>query len=464
MGRRPELLPFERLHAYAAGELEPAEHAEVEAALESDPGNRARLEKVRAMRGLLADTAPVEPNDLTWKRLQQRVHAELSRPTPERERRGGVWMPIGIAAAAVIATLVLLDHKTATVEHPNAGPQVLASGSAPLDVTLASGASLHLSESSEVTVRSPAARPLELQLQVGQLDVHSPEPSYDGGAAVMVRTPAYVAAASSKDFSVGYQADSYFVEARDGEVAVRGRGFVEGTVVKAGERRTVQARAAKKRAPVEPISKAKPAAKPADRPVRRPPPPDVRESTEGQTSVQVVLEEADPVKRDWLQAALAYYERRDLPAAIDLARKVVAEAPDRAEGRMAEVLLCEALIATQRANEAIEACEARLKRPQSDEEKRQIHFLLATIHHTQLGDCARAIPHYGQAMVFGGTSLFDDRVRLFRASCALELHQLDLAASDLESVKSRSGRLPNPEELARLLKRLDEARGEGRGK
>ena len=406
MGRRPEILPFERLHAYAAGELPPAERDEVEAILKSDPESRARLAKVRAMRGLIAESPPAEPDDLTWKRMQQRIHAELARPAPAKPNHGSVWLPIAIAASAVVATLLLLDHH-APIDTPVPGPQLLASGSATLDVTLASGASLHLAPSSEVTVRAPDARPVELQLQVGQLDVRSPERFHDGGAAVTVRTPAYVAAASSTDFSVGYQADSYFVEARDGEVAVRGRDFVEGTVVKAGERRTVQAPTARvrKTAAVPPPKEnaIKPAGKPADKAATREP-VHLRESSEGETSVQVVLEETDAVKRAWLQAALAYYERRDLPAAIDLARKVVAEGPDWAEGRMAEVLLCEALIATRRAKEAIEACEARLKRPQSDEEKRQIHFLLATIHHTQLGDCAKAIPHYGQAMVFGGTT------------------------------------------------------------
>src|SRR4026207_1962150 len=97
-----------------------------------------------------------------------------------------------------------------------------------------------------------------------------------------------------------------------------------------------------------------------------------------------------------------------------------------AEGRRAGARAGEALIAVKRREEAIAACEARLRRPHSDEEKREIHFLLASIHHTQLGDCEKAIPHYGHAMVFGGTSLLDDRVRLFRASCALELGRFDL--------------------------------------
>jgi hypothetical protein len=472
VARRSELLPFEQLQAYAAGELTPAERAQVEAELEAVPENRARLERVQSMRGLLLEAAPGEPDDLTWKRMQQRVQAKLAEPV-RRESKSGVWLPVGIAAAAVVATLILLDREKVEPVAPRSfdavGPQVLASGSAPLDVTLASGTSLHLAPSSEVLVQSPQAQPTELMLEVGQLDVRSPVRLLQGRPAVTVRTPRYVASAASEDFTVGYRADSYFVEARDGEIAVRGEGFEDGTVVRAGERRTVQSE--KPPAPSrvkqilnQSVKKAEKASRTADE-IGTPPAPasEVKESSEGETSVQVVLEETDPVKRKWLEAAVAYYERRDLPAAIDLARSVVAEAPNRAEGRMAEVLLCEALIATQRAPEAIEACEARLRRPHTEEEKREIHFLLATIHHRHLSDCERAIEHYGRAMVFGGTSLLDDRVRLFRATCALDLGKLDLATVDLQTLKAHRNRLPNPEELDRLLGRLTEAkRGGGR--
>jgi hypothetical protein len=64
-------------------------------------------------------------------------------------------------------------------------------------------------------------------------------------------------------------------------------------------------------------------------------------------------------------------------------------------------------------------------------------------------------------MVFGGTSLLDDRVRLFRASCALDLGRIEVATVDLENVKNRRHRLPNPEELDRLLGRLAQAHGVG---
>jgi hypothetical protein len=465
------LLPFEQLQAYAAGELTPAERAHVEAELDAEPENRARLERVQSMRGLLLEASPQEPDDLTWKRMQQRVQAKLAEPV-RRESKGGVWLPVGIAAAAVVATLIILDREKAEPIAPApmepAGPQVLASGSAPLDVKLASGTSLHLAPSSEVLVKSPEAQPTELMLEVGQLDVRSPVRLFEGRPAVTVRTPLYVASAASEDFTVGYRSDSYFVEARDGEIAVHGEGFDEGTVVKAGERRTVESAKPKKPSRVkrilkQSVEKAETASARVEEISAPPAASEVKESSEGETSVQVVMEETDPVKRKWLEAAVAYYERRDLPAAIDLAKRVVAEAPNRAEGRMAEVLLCEALIATQRAPEAIEACEARLRRPHTEEEKREIHFLLATIHHRHLSDCERAIQHYGQAMVFGGTSLLDDRVRLFRASCALDVGKLDLATVDLQTLKAHRNRLPNPEELDRLLGRLSEAkRGGGR--
>src|SRR5688572_600695 len=236
---------MERLHAYAAGELNPAERAQVEAQLEANPENRERLQKVQAMRGLLQGASPVEPDDLTWKRMQQRIEAQLSQPSIPRESKTGVWLPIGIAAAAVIATLVILDRAEAPAPSPMAkreapAPQVLASGPAALDVTLASGTSLHLEPSSEVTVKSPGARPTELVLDKGVLDVRSPVRDHHGEPAVTVRTPLYVAEASSLDFTVGYKADSFFVEARDGQIQIDGEGIDTGTIVKAGERRTVQ--------------------------------------------------------------------------------------------------------------------------------------------------------------------------------------------------------------------------------
>src|SRR5688500_1748971 len=152
MSRRPELVPWETLHAYAAGELASAEKTRVEAALLADPENRKRLDKVRSMRGLLTEAAPHEPDDLAWKRLQQRVQAKLAEPAPSRDTKVGVWLPIGIAAAAVIAAVVLIDRKQdpdpiAPTPAQTIHTQVLASGSAPLDVTLQSGTSLHLAPS-----------------------------------------------------------------------------------------------------------------------------------------------------------------------------------------------------------------------------------------------------------------------------------------------------------------------------
>lgn len=483
MGRSSQPLAFEVLHAYLAGEVDPAERREIEAALERSEESRARLEEVRAMQGLFQDMAPVAPDDLTWQRMQRRVEAALSEEPGERilsgtlspsRTPGRFAVPAAVAAAAVVATLVLLDRRPEPMEpaaHPQVSQQVLASGEAPLEVKLASGTALHLAPRSEVIVRSPAL-PADLVLESGELDIRAPVATHEGRPAVVVETPAYVAAARSRDFSVGFTADRYFVEAREGSVTVEGEGFGEATVVKAGQRRTVKAEAKRpasrsSRSRVQKLlesslEKARASRRAKSAPAPAPSREALRESSEGETRVQVLEPEADPVRVLWREAAKAYYEGRDLDRAITKAREVIRAAPERPEARMAEVLLCEALIATQRGEEAIAACEARLVRPSSDEEKRQVHYLLATIHHRQLGDCSRAIPHYGQAMVFGGTSLMDDRVRLFRASCALEVGRIDLAEVDVAEVKKRRDRLPNPQDLDTLERRLQEANGEGR--
>lgn len=468
MGPSSQPLSFEVLHAYLADEVDPAERREIEAALERSEANRARLAEVRAMRGLLAEMAPAEPDDLAWQRMQRRVETALaeapagpSLPSPGLGKR--IFVPAAVAAAAVAATLMLLDppEPDTPQPRPEPKPQVMASGEAPLDVTLASGTELHLAPRSELIVRSPAL-PADLVLETGELQVRAPVAAHAGGPAVVVETPVYVAKAQSRDFSVGFTADRYFVEARQGSVAVEGDGFGGGTVVEAGQRRTVKAETKRRASRVETLLKASLEKARASRQPMKSAPVSVRESSEGETSVQVVAPPADPVQRRWRAAAKAYYEGRDLDRAIHLAREVIRAAPERPEARMAEVLLCEALIATERGAEAAAACEARLARPNTDEEARQIHYLLATIHHRQLDDCAGAISHYGQAMVFGGTSLMDDRVRLFRATCALEVGRLDLAAADVTEVKKRRDRLPNPQDLDTLERRLQEATGEGR--
>jgi hypothetical protein len=460
VGRRSPPLAFEVLHAYVAGEVDPAERAAIESQLATCEVSRARLDRVKATTVLFAEMAPDEPDDLAWQRIQNRVRVDLENAASgrlEHRPHAGprVWLSAAIAIAATIATFVLLGRNASDVPvpapdpAPAPGPQILASGSAPLEVKLASGTSLRLSPASEVVVKAPSALPTEVDLDVGELRVRPAVRAEGGRPSVVVRTPSYVATAKSLDFTVRYRGDGSFVESRDGSVEVKGGGFGERTIVAQGERRAPEGSPRVTAILEESVEKAKlEAARP------------VRETVEGETQVEVIDDE-DPLKRRWVETARAYYERRDLGQAIELARQVIAEGGDRPEARLAEELLCDALIAEGRGEEAAEACAAQLARPHGDEERRQIHFRIATIHH-RLGDCGTAIEHYGRAMVFGGSSLMDDRVRLFRAACALEVGDLELAGSDLLSLKNRRDRLPNPDELDKLVRRLQEAQKQGR--
>ena len=119
--------------------------------------------------------------------------------------------------------------------------QELASGGAPLEVTMANGAQLSLEPHTRVRAHAPAGPRLELELEVGAIRVRHPMALTD--AAPRVSTPAYALVARSSDFLVGYWADRSFIDVRAGEIRVDGGSFGAGTVIAAGERREVRAQA-----------------------------------------------------------------------------------------------------------------------------------------------------------------------------------------------------------------------------
>lgn len=452
-------LDHARLHAYAAGEVDPTQRSVIEAHLEICPRCRDALGRVGAVAALMQRMAPQEPDELSWRRMQDRVQKRLqadaeSGVTTLDLLMGRRWVTAGLAAVAAVALLVWFAPRRrpaprppapvmaeAAVEQPQA--QVVTSGDAPLDVKLASGARLELAAQSRVVASSSSDGGVLLALEAGALAVRLPErPTVD--EPFEVRTPAFTASSRSRDFSVGYRADRFLVAVREGEVDVEGEAFGGRDTVLEGERREVRIRdeVEAERVVVPPRAR-------NPRPV--PPPVDeiVSSSSQGETSVQVLAPD-DPVAASWREASRAYYRLGDLQEAIRHAEAVVDSGEKRAEIVLARRMICDAQIALHRPRAALDACGALLENERDDEEIRTIHYMLGTIYRTQLDDCAEAMKHYEQVLVYGRRALLDDEARLFRASCALQLGDLKTAQRDIRALAPHAARLSRPAELRAL--------------
>lgn len=99
----------ERLAAYAAGDLDPAERAALEAELDRDAGLRAELDQIRAVDRFLAELPEVVPPADFSARLRETAlaeltsHAEVASLEEARARRGRTTRRLGTVAAAAAA-------------------------------------------------------------------------------------------------------------------------------------------------------------------------------------------------------------------------------------------------------------------------------------------------------------------------------------------------------------------------
>ena len=153
----------------------------------------------------------------------------------------------------------------------------------------------------------------------------------------------------------------------------------------------------------------------------------------------------------WRRASDAYYRERDLKTAIRLAEQVVAsEVLDGPEGWLAQRLPLRRVRCRQSAHGRDQRMYGPPPEPsRAGDEVRQVHCMIATIYRARLRDCEEAIPHYNETIVFGGTSVADDEVRLPR-NLRPSYRRFDLARSDLASLKVRAATSARPKELARL--------------
>lgn len=463
----------ETLHATAAGEVDPVQRAAVLAHLKGCPACASNYRQVEGMLSQFKAMEPPPVDDLSWARMSRRIMSELearaSAPPPAPLWAARIF-PAALATALAVALVVWFTPRALppppVAQHlPN--PAITA-GAEPFEFTLQSGVSLRLGEHAQIRIQSGAER-LRIELLSGELAVNQPRDA----AALEFRTPELSAVAQGAAFTVSYLSQESTIRVEHGRVELAGEGGP--TIIPPGQRRSFRRGAMRPvAAEPSPIASVEPApvAAPAVPALRRPKvtaepsiAPLGHASVEGQTEVVMEAPAAeDPVAERWRSAVQAF-DSGEAETAIRLAHDVVLLGRGRPEERDALDLLCTAELTMGAADKAVVACEALIGVEPGAEPRRLLHHRVANIYRVKLHDCAHALPHYDQTIVFGGTSLIDDEALLGRAECALELGKLDVAARDLRAVGGRSERLVRKSTYDTLLSRLEAARkNEGAGK
>jgi putative zinc finger protein/FecR-like protein len=510
-GRDRKHPPDALLHAYVAGQVDPAQRAVISSHLETCESCRRAKARVEAIAGLFHEMQPADLDEMRWRRISQGVMSRLEHEA--RERRHGSWADVilrsgiagsrtrlaalGAAVLAVIALAVWIVPRsisTPSQEAPESdrtiarerGVSTIATGQTPLAITLPSGVSLRLSSNARMLARSTVPPQIALDLEFGTLELAEFEPPRHE-ETITVRTPAFIATARRSEFTVGYEADRFFVSVRRGEATVEGDSLPKPRVVQASETlvllregatwkaRDAQA-AAEESAPTIPSTiaqrierertllakaraaeggkEARPVKPESVEPAPTPFEESVHSSYEGDTRVQVEKPPEDPISKKWLEASAAYYTSHDDARAVALANDIIAEGGNRAEVGLAQGLLCEAYLTLKQPERAVAACKARIAAETDPESARMLHYQLGTIYRTQLHDCRAAIDHYSASMVFGRATTLDDESLVWRAHCALSLGDVDGAKRDIVLLERHSALLARPAELVELKKRL----------
>lgn len=455
--------------------MDPVQRASVLAHLKGCPECTLSYRQVEGMLSQFRAMEPPPVDDLSWARMSRRIMTELearaSAPPPAPLWAARIF-PAALATALAVALVVWFTPRSqpapAPVLHlPN--PAITA-GAEPFEFTLQSGVSLRLGEHAQIRIQSGGER-LRIDLISGELAVNQPRDA----AALEFRTPEVGALAQGAAFTVSYLGQESTIRVERGRVELAGEGGP--TIIPPGQRRSIKRGASRpaaaEPAPVasvdpEPLLRASPAVPAPRRPKVTAEPsiaPLGHASVEGQTEVVLEAPAAeDPVAERWRSAVQAF-DSGEAETAIRLAHDVVLLGRGRPEEREALSLLCTAELTVGAADKAVVACEALIGVEPGAEPRRLLHHRVANIYRVKLHDCAHALPHYDQTIVFGGTSLVDDEALLGRAECALELGKLDVAARDLRAVGARSERLVRKSTYDTLLSRLEAARkNEGAGK
>jgi hypothetical protein len=126
---------YERLAAYADGELHGADLAAVEAWLDACPQARAEVEALRQLACQCRRTAAREPAPEVWDAVLNQVHAAFPprpRPLPFRRPTGWPVLPTVAAAAAAVFAAVLVGR--AFWPAPPANPTIPVTLTGPLNL------------------------------------------------------------------------------------------------------------------------------------------------------------------------------------------------------------------------------------------------------------------------------------------------------------------------------------------
>ncbi len=468
------------LHAWMKGELDGGEGAGITAHLSSCDACQARIAKMEPLLEGLEAEQQADLDDLSWQRIAQAVKRELDSPKrPSLPSPGAFWTQRWVSAVAVTAAVVMLfvwgspPLKLGQVAKESPPGATLVSAERGYAVRLPSGVDLTLASDTRVRLGRSEAAP-NLYLEVGEVELLLPEAIELPAGGFEVRAPAFRVSARAAQLRVGYWAREYFVEVEKGEAKLRPEGQLDSITVSAGERRTVHlvGGPTASRAPERRANHPTPAASPRVEPSAVPPPsiasapraaaepaPEVSRALEEETRVEVIAPPSDPLRDKLLEANRAFYEERNAKRAVELATEVAKTDEPRPEIRLAYGLICEAELALRRPERAAAACEAQLLREPDPESMRELHLKVGSILRSMLGRCEEAIHHYSEAMVFGRVSLLDAEARLGRASCALEIGDLELAERDLDLLSTAPGL--HATRVRELINRLESLRKSG---
>ena len=230
----------ERLSAYQAGDLDPAERARVEALLARSAAARAALARIQAMAGAAGGGAGGTLDESARRRVEERtVGAWRRERAARRTRRLLVAGGVAAVAAAAAVMLVVIPRRTPA-------PAPVAAAEAPAGqrlVALAPGAIAFAAPGTEIVPVQTGGRPVWRLAGEARLVVRRPE----GQPPLVVSLPQGELVADRAEVDLATTATDARVAVRRGEVELRNAHGA--TTVWAGATATVTAAAAPKLGP-----------------------------------------------------------------------------------------------------------------------------------------------------------------------------------------------------------------------
>ncbi|MCK6548433.1 zf-HC2 domain-containing protein [Myxococcota bacterium] len=393
--RQSQHVPDTFLHAHAAGELSAAERGAVDRHVATCDACRARLARIEATVARMA-VKPAEPSELAWRRIEKRVAEQLGDDAERRIERA--TRRDGRLVRRAIAAVASLAAATAIGIWIGRSIERAPDVTERVEVATPQGAAPTRAPTVERSAAPDrSAEIAEDVIELPRLEARALRELAGSDRDASITTPASEATTHAPERSIDYVGD-------------RARATSE------------------------------------------------RTTSYGQTRVEIEAP-SDPLAALWLETTKAYYEARDIPRALSLAKRIVDEGGQRPEVALAEEILCDGYTVTRQARSAVAACQALLRRAEAaglEERARAIHYQIGTLHRVELGDCAAAMYHYGRSVVFGRTSRFDDEALMWRVDCAIQLGDENSARRDLALLQRAVSTPGRRERLAALEARFEQ--------